>query len=77
MSDKTRLNWAETRDLLIENGVNPDLLPTEWHPGIDLRGVQLMGAQLQGVFLRAVDLRGANMIGSDLSYADFSYAVLV
>ena len=73
MEDK--VNWTETRELLIAAGIAAAGLPTQWLPAINLSRADLRGADLSRADLRGADLSEADLSGANLSGAVGPFAV--
>ena len=70
------MNWQETRQVLIDSGIDSTRLPETWKSRIDLTWADLTWADLSGANLSGADLSEADLSEADLSGADLSGAVL-
>ena len=70
------MNWTETQQQLIKNGIAAERLPEEWQVGIDLSEANLSEANLSEADLSRADLSRADLSRANLSRANLSGADL-
>lgn len=80
------LTWEQTREVLIELGADPELLPVTWRPGISISGcgAVLVGQDLSGLYLHSTDMgymdlrwcvfNNTNLTRANLGVCDIKWA---
>ena len=70
------MDWAQTREKLIECGISQELLPEKFEIGINLTRANLTRADLRGADLTEANLTGADLTRANLYGADLREANL-